>query len=117
MGDVVEADAVLAGVGTEESEGAVDSDVLPLRDHALGLLDEDPRIQSVLQLRREIVLLLQGLAVHQRESRDIGERLHEREILTAEGTGILVEQVQRAEGPLTQTQRRDNAQWWSRHSR
>jgi hypothetical protein len=80
-GDIVDASVVISGVLAECLERVVDGDVSLGREHAFGLLDDEPGVQRLLQLFGGALLLLCSRSVGEVASRDAGEDRGDSQIL------------------------------------
>src|SRR5680860_1745526 len=60
----------------DQGEGVTHVDVMRVREHALGLLDQYPAVEGVLQLSAHHVALPDGTFLQDADGRDVRERLH-----------------------------------------
>src|SRR3954454_20485533 len=80
-GQLVDFPVAVAGLPTEMLERRLRADAEPLRQHALGLLDEPPGIQRRLQLGGEATSGLRLAPLQQTGGGHVGERLREPDLV------------------------------------
>ena len=74
-------------------------------DDALGLLDDDPRLERALELRRHHERIVQRPFLQDADRGDVGERLRDLAVFGAEGFGTRREDVERADHFASQSHR------------
>src|SRR3954452_8434394 len=81
VGDAAQRVVVAAGVVADALEGLLDGDSAALGGDALGLFDDDPRVECVLQLGVELLLLLKLGRVDDVAGRHVGQHAGDGDVL------------------------------------
>src|SRR3954454_24987304 len=97
-GQLVDLPVAVAGTPTEMLERRLRSDAEPLRQHALGLLDEPPGVQRRLQLGGEATGCLRLASLQQAGGGHVGDRLRKPDLVDEKRSVGGPEEVDGAEG-------------------
>src|SRR5436190_1725913 len=105
LGDVGEAQVVVAGVGPQPGEGLGQIDAGAFGDHAFGLLDHHPAGQGAGELLVQALGLGAGAMLHDGQGGKVSEGPGDDDVRLGHRCPGDAEQVQGADGHITQPQR------------
>jgi hypothetical protein len=80
-GEVAEQHSFVAGVGSEQGEGAGDVESGASGEHADGLFDDDPIVQCGLELLGEVLAAAVSAFVQDADGGDVGQGLGDPQVL------------------------------------
>ena len=104
-GNIHEASTTISRLLPEKLERFVDGDTQFLRKNAFRLLDDDPAVEGVLELRGEGVACIERVLLKDAQGGGVRESLNQGSVTVGQRAGRCGEQAQRTQGLVSQTHR------------